>query len=207
MFTATHHVNEENQSIESLIADLVGDHAPTRHEARLSRVAIGQPAVLQLIAFLSNPNEMARWEAVRTMGEIGGPEVSPALVRVLENDEDEGIRWLAAKGLIGLGCEGLPPLLQALVHHSDSVWLREGAHHVLRALAEHDLKKVVSPVLKALDDIEPAIEVPLVAQAALNALVEAVGQGDDRRVCALKALAILAGRGAEVPARVGMEAQ
>ncbi len=53
----------------------------------------------------------------------------------LEAGPNLGIRWLAAEGLIGLGEAGLRPLLEALVHHSDSAWLREGAHHVLKALA------------------------------------------------------------------------
>jgi hypothetical protein len=102
------------------------------------------------------------------------------LVRRLE-DERPGIRWLAAEGLMAYGREGLAALLQALVHHSDVVWLREGAHHVIHNLAERDknLHDLLRPVLAAIDDIEPAIEVPPAAQAALDALAKATSQQDD----------------------------
>lgn len=61
------------------------------------------------------------------------PAAASALVRVLE-DDDFGVRWLAADALIGLGVHGLEPLLKALLHNPDSGRLREAAHHVVRVL-------------------------------------------------------------------------
>ncbi len=136
MSTPASHANEE---IESLIADLASDHGLTRQRARESLAAIGQPAVAPLIAALADSKRQVRWEAVKALGEIGDPAAASALVSALE-DEGSGIRWLAAEGLIAIGREGLKPLLQALVHYSDSEWLREGAHHVLRRLAANGLK-------------------------------------------------------------------
>lgn len=92
--------------LDSLIDDLKSDHALTRHHARESLVA------------------------------IGGPDVAEALVRAMERDPDEGVRWLAADALAGLHEEGL------------------------------------APVMEALEDIEPAIVVPPVAQTALKVLNE-----------------------------------
>lgn len=37
------------------------------------------------------------------------PRAAPALVRALD-DENSGVRWVAAKGLVGLGKAGLDPL-------------------------------------------------------------------------------------------------
>jgi len=73
--------------------------------------------------------------------------------------------------LINLGREGLIPLLRALIERSDSPWLRIGAHHVLGDLAAGDLRELLQPVVDSLEDVEPAIETPLVARAALERLV------------------------------------
>ena len=59
-----------------------------------------------------------------------------------------------------------------LMHHSDSVWLRASAHHVLRKLSHTRLDKIVAPVLEALEGIESAIVVPPAAQNALKAVNE-----------------------------------
>jgi HEAT repeat protein len=158
--------------LDSLIDDLKSDHALTRYRARESLVAIGVPAVPPLVALLSDSNTLTRWEAVKTLGKIGGPDVAEALVRTMEHDPDEGVRWLAADGLAGLHEEGLASLLQMLMHHSDSVWLRDSAHHVLRKFSHTKLAKTVAPVLEALEGIEPAIVVPPVAQTALKVLNE-----------------------------------
>ncbi len=121
-----------------------------------------------------------RWEAVKILGEMLDPAAAPALVEALR-DAQSGVRWLAAEGLIALGPSGLEPLLQALVKHSDSAWLREGAHHVLRDLARGNLEKVVRPVLTALEDIEPSLEVPWAAEAALDAMAKVSLRGRGTR--------------------------
>jgi HEAT repeat protein len=158
-----------DQRLDSLIIDLGSNHGKTRQQARKSLVAMGGWAVAPLIAALSNADKQVRWEAAKALGEIGDPAAAPAFVKALE-DEVGDIRWLAAEGLIATGREGLLPLLQALVHHSDSEWLREGAHHVLRKQTDSSLGYLVAPVLAALEDIEPIIEVPPAAQVTLDAL-------------------------------------
>lgn len=160
---------DSESEIKSLIAALESDDGLARERARRSLVAIGKPAVAALINALGNAKRTVRWEAAKALGEIKDPQAAPVLVRALE-DVGIGVRWLAAEALIGLGRDGLAPLLQALVHHSGSIWLQQGAHHVLRTLSKQDLPKVVEPVLQALEDIEPVIQVPPAAQAALEAL-------------------------------------
>ena len=156
-------------TINELIA-ILGDYdGLARQRARHSLVSIGQPAVPALVEALTDPNGHRRWEAAKALGAIGDPSAAPALVRALE-DWDFGVRWLAAEGLISLKRAGLAPLLQGLVHHSDSTWLREGAHHVLRSLIDRDLHDLIAPVLAALDSVEPVLETPPAAQAALKAL-------------------------------------
>ncbi len=125
--------------------------------------AAGVPTLIRLIEH--SPSDHARWEAAKALGQIGDPSGAAALVEALE-DNDGGTRWLAAEGLIGLGEGGLSPLLQALVEHSDSVWLREGGHVVCRALSKGPLAGLLSPLSAALEGAEPELVVPLAAGAA-----------------------------------------
>jgi HEAT repeat protein len=171
--------NADPAAINSLIAALDSHGGAARHQARIALVEIGGPAVASLIEALTDPNDDVRWEAAKALGQIGDPEAAPALVNALE-DENSGVRWLAAEGLIALGREGLVPLLRALEKRSDSGWLRQGAHHVLHDLAGKGLSDLVSPVLAAMEDVEPTVEVPWAALNALEALEEAADQRDEQ---------------------------
>jgi HEAT repeat protein len=167
-FHASALTSRQYESISSMIADLARDVPLVRVSARESLVAIGGPAVPALIEVLGDSNKHVRWEAAKALSQIGDPAAAEALVKTLE-DELFGVRWLAAEGLIALGRDALKPLLQALIERSDSDWLRQGAHHVLHELAGTGLEDV-RPVLAALEDIEPSIEVPPVARATLDEL-------------------------------------
>ena len=159
------------QNIDALIAAMTDDHGLTRLKARQALVAMKQDAVAPLAKALQHPEWRIRWGAAKALGQIGDPSVAVALIKSLE-DEHPGIRWLAAEALIALRLAGLKAVLEALVHHSDSLWLREGAHHIIHDIAEKDpdLSHMLAPVAAALDDIEPVIEAPPTAQAALRQL-------------------------------------
>jgi HEAT repeat protein len=104
------------------------------------------------------------------LSEIGDPRAAPALVKALE-DDDPGIRWMAAEGLIRTEQAGLRPLLKALMENGGSVRLREGAEHVLKVLAKNEkLPAPVAPVLQALHSASPGIEAAQAAKRALEAM-------------------------------------
>jgi len=162
----------DSKAIPALIGVLSGNDGLARQEARESLVDIGRPAVAPLTEALAAPdsNYRLRWEAAKALSQLEDPEAAPVLVNALE-DESFGVRWLAAEGLISLGQDALAPLLEALVQCSDSAVLREGAHHVLRMLNESDLhSQLVAPVLAALEDVEPIVQVPVAAHTALDVL-------------------------------------
>jgi len=94
-----------------------------------------------------------------------------ALVKALE-DKMFDVRWLAAEGLVAIGHEALVPLLRVLIGHSDSVWLREGVHHVLHGIEGGHLNEMLRPILLALEGVEPSVEAPMAAEAALKALTK-----------------------------------
>jgi HEAT repeat protein len=153
--------------IKSLISELTCDDVVRCQKARKTLVSIGKPAVAPLVKALKDQKEQMRWEAAKALGQIADPSATVALLEALE-DKDFDIRWLAAEGLIAIGKDVLAPLLKALINHSDSIWFRNGAHHVLHDLARRGLYDKVRPVLVALEDTESAIEVPMAAKAVLS---------------------------------------
>jgi HEAT repeat protein len=159
----------DQTAISSLIADLASDDGVTRVKARHALVKVGDKAIKPLIKSLADPNQWVRWEAAKALSQIGNPAATHALVQALE-DRMFDVRWLAAQGLITIGSEAVIPILKALIERADSSWMREGAHHVLHDLAQGKLKKVLRPVLAALEDVDASVEVPFAAKAALNAL-------------------------------------
>ena len=165
-------VGEDPAVISSLIAAFSSEDGLVRETARRRLVHMGRPAVAPLMEALAVDDPQTRWEAAKALGYLADPDSAPALVRALR-DEEFGVRWLAAEGLIPLGFEGLEPLLRALIEHSDSAWLRQGAHHVLRVLSRRGFREVLQPVLAALEGLEPSLEVPLAAEDARDALARA----------------------------------
>jgi HEAT repeat protein len=165
--------NVAKPTIKSLIADLASQDGVVRVKARLQLVAYKKRAVAPLIKTLSNENDWVRWEAAKALSQIGNPESIQALLEALSDKKFE-VRWLAAEGLIRIGRKAIVPLLEALVKHSDSYWLRQGIHHVLHDINRGNIRKVLRPVLAALEGPEPSLEVPQAAQAALAALAKKV---------------------------------
>lgn len=161
--------------INELTTGLASKDAVVRARARQALVNIGSPAAASLVELLEARSHQVRWEAAKTLGEIADPQTAPALVSALR-DEEFDVRWLAAVGLIAIGSEALPPLLEQLAKRPESTWLREGAHHILRSLTDHETKYVVSPVIRALESIEPEVGV---IEPALKAADELKRQKTD----------------------------
>jgi ABC-type molybdenum transport system ATPase subunit/photorepair protein PhrA len=159
------------ENIKSLVADLGSQDGQVRVRARKSLVAIGGQAVKPLVKALASKKEWVRWEAAKTLGQIGDPAAVQALVKALE-DKMFDVRWLAAEGLISTGREALVPLLRALIENPDSLWLKEGVHHVLHDLDKGDLTELLQPVIIALEGFEPSVEAPLIAETALKTLIK-----------------------------------
>ncbi len=159
------------QTIKKLIVTLSNDNDSVRNRARQSLIAVGTPAVSPLIEALKQKDDHVRREAVKALSAIGDPKAAPALIKTLE-DEEFDIRWLSAEGLVGLGMEGLKPLLRALVEHGDSPLLLEGAHHVIHDMAKGGLKKYLGPVLASLEGVGTAVKAPVAASNALEMMRE-----------------------------------
>ncbi len=171
MNTVPFHNQPYPHNYQSLIMDLEDYNGLIRQRARLALEDIGTPVVPDLIHTLSCPNSHARWEAAKALAVIPDPRAAEALVQTLE-DEDISVRWAAAEALIALDRSGLEALLRALTKDFSSIWLREGAHHVLHQLKKRNfLTPKESKVFKALEHLAPEMEVPWAAESALEELL------------------------------------
>jgi HEAT repeat protein len=159
----------QTAEIEKLMEDLASKDGLTRVRARKSLVAIRKPAVPVLVEALQDKREWLRWEAAKTLSQIGSPSATRALIQALE-DKMFDVRWLSAEGLIAIGKDAVPPLLHALLARPGSTLLREGVHHVLHEIDDKDVQEKVGPVIASLEEVNSTIEVPLVAEKALDEL-------------------------------------
>lgn len=160
-----------DETITSLVDALASTDGVERQTAREQLEEIGSPAVPFIVRALRSPSEHARWEAAKVLGKIADASAAPALVHTLE-DEKAAVRWLAATALINLGRGALMPLLRGLEGNSDSIWFRDGAHHVLRNLIRDGVADEALPVLEALENLEPSVEAPVAAYQVLQGLRE-----------------------------------
>jgi hypothetical protein len=158
-----------DETITFLVDALPSTDGVERQAAREKLEEIGRPAVPSLLRSLQSSSRHARWEAAKALSAIADPNAAPALVNTLE-DEKAAVRWLAATALINLGRDALVPLLRGLEGHSDSIWFRDGAHHVLHSLIRDGVADEAIPVLEALENIEPCIEAPIAAYHVLEDL-------------------------------------
>jgi HEAT repeat protein len=156
-------------TIAALIADLASEDGIVRVRARRSLAEIGHAAVGPLVEALDSKQDWVRWEAAKTLAQIGDPTATRTLIEALSNKRFE-IRWLAAEGLIHIGDTAVRPLLRELVEHADSLYIREGAHRILHDLRENRYREILKPVLHALEDVVPSLEVAVAAERALNAI-------------------------------------
>lgn len=157
------------RNLKSLIDKLASEDAATRLKARKLLVALGKPAVSPLRHLLRRSKlDHVRWEAVKTLGDIGDPRAIPALVEGLE-DRDPDVRWLAAEALRKFKQIAWPPLLRALIRSGpDSVLLRQTAHHVLRNQKEEGFNDLLATLRKALESDSAPISTKMAAYDILR---------------------------------------
>jgi hypothetical protein len=164
--------------------------------------------IADLIGGLSNKDPVVRGRSRETLVDIGGHEVTRALVQELIDprrqvrweaakalttiadpvaapglmhaleDDDQDVRWLAGEGLISLGRIGLMTVLSGLTKRAESLDFCKSAHHVLHGLSPRGYAPTVEPVLRALETSEPEVTAPAAAYEALMALKKEGGRNN-----------------------------
>lgn len=171
-------------TVDGLLEQLGDRDGVTRERARRSLVNLGGPAVEPLLQALKHRKSRVRFEAAMCLRDIADRRATDGLVNALADRTFE-VRWVAAEALISVGRPVVPVVLHALMEHADSTWLRDGCRHVLSHYAgldlraayhmEHhpawvdfDLRDVLTPVVKALEQPGAASRAPVVAVRALE---------------------------------------
>jgi HEAT repeat protein len=163
---------------QDLVSDLVNklnnNDGFVREKARLALIDIGGEAVPSLIKALESNQQQVRWESAKALVKIANPRSIASLIKALQ-DEVFDIRWLAAEALIAIGIESIKPLLAALVNEPKELFLRQGAHHVIKYIIhqnpkDSELNEKLKSVEIALDSTVPSITVSGMAKVALEKL-------------------------------------
>jgi HEAT repeat protein len=168
------------RSVDAAVERLSSADPVQRQEARQALAAMGRAVVPRLQPLLKADDEHVRWEAVKVLGEAGGPEAARLLVQAL-SDASRDVRWAATQGLISAGDDALEPVLHELITRAGLVWVREAGIRVLDAAWHERHAPYLRPVLKALKDRAPIFEVPIAAYEALVALHRTRQQLDSHR--------------------------
>ena len=171
----TNNESGRDENLRHLVAELGDRNGMVRRHAREALEQVGRATTPYLIEKLQSPIADVRWEATKALGHIADPKAAPALVGMLMDQSFE-IQWLAAEALIALGRAAVRPLLEGLVHNYGSVYLRQGAHHVLHDLERRHL--LTPPTLLVLDDLRSMQSLepyPVSARRALKDLPENTG--------------------------------
>jgi HEAT repeat protein len=156
------------KDIDELVAELGSKSAVERRDARAALVRLGAAAVSPLMNALGDREQHVRWEAAKALAEIADPAAAERLIAALA-DKDTDVRWVVGSALIAIGREAVKPLLSRLTQSDLPDGVHAGAHHVLHDLAERqDLASLLQPVLKAYNEPEPSVAVPLAASKALK---------------------------------------
>ncbi len=160
----------KQEEIDALISDLGNKNGLVRQQARNKLEMMGIHATSSLIKAFSSTDQNVRWEAAKALKDLRDPRAADALVHALMDDSFE-VQWLAAEALIALELDAVVPLLRGLTEHSESMFLRQGAHHVLHGLERKRLlDRETQSVLDQLRSLEPLEPFPMVAERALKSL-------------------------------------
>jgi len=158
------------ENIAKLIAELASRSGQRRIQARQKLVSLGRSTIPSLNGLLENRRHQVRWEAAKSMAQINDTDCIPGLLKALEDERFE-IRWVAAEGLSALGMPAVKHLLKLLQAKPDSLWLREGAHHVIRSVIGDEPWPELKSVLLELEKLDSvAASVPCAAKLALASL-------------------------------------
>jgi HEAT repeat protein len=162
---------ENNTNSKSIVGGLIkslsSNNSVERKRAREILVNIGKPAMGYLEKLSTSRIFLERREAVKTAAQINDPSGIHLLVKALDDPHFE-IRWIAAEGLIDLGKVSLMPLLLMLMDKYESVFFRQGAHHVLSGLKIRGYYTDSNRLLSLLQDINGESYIPVAVKKELD---------------------------------------
>jgi HEAT repeat protein len=157
-----------------LIQALASRQRTVHHAAGQALNELGQNAAPALIEALHHPDPHVRWHVARALGQIGDLRAVATLAEGLVDDNQE-VRWTAARVLANLDVPAIPAILNLLVTRPINEPLRQAAYHALNGmygLRQPEIHAYLLPLLdelrrqSALAIVSP--EIALVAQRLLS---------------------------------------
>lgn len=139
----------KESTVKKLLEILCNDEGQKRKEARRELVALGEETLAYTDNYLNNTKHICRWEVLRVIKEIADLKSIPVFLAALDDDKSD-IRWIAAEGLIRMGKYSTKPLLNLVEEKYDSVFVLNGAHHIIFELYERKLLPEKFPAKKLL---------------------------------------------------------
>jgi hypothetical protein len=146
-------INEFPEIIAKLINDLrQTENTVSRIEAKNKLEKMGRETLPYLHKLLEVEDNLLRREVAKIMGYIADKSSIPDFILLLD-DSDNGIRWIAAEGLVHIGRESIIPLLRSIIDNQQGTYfLKTGAHHVFKSLFNDEEKIKFKALMRSLQD-------------------------------------------------------
>jgi HEAT repeat protein len=136
--------------LRQITALLEDSNYPDRHNIT-ALGNLGNRIVPILHEILCSENGHLRLEALKVVKHIADKRSIPILIYLLD-DSENGIRWIAAEGLVNIGRSSILPLLKSIRDRKNPTFLYKGAHHVLNSLLYAEEKEQLQSLLLSLDN-------------------------------------------------------
>ena len=137
-------------------------------KAKENFVKLGKKILPVMNKLMTSKYRVIRKEAIKIVRDIGDPSSTQVVIDMLEDPEGD-IRWIAAESLINIGRITFKPILEALVTNGESYYLRQGAHHVLKALIKKEDAKELKQLVRVIrHDTKIPETIPVKAALALG---------------------------------------
>jgi HEAT repeat protein len=161
-------LDEFSVEVVELLPGLVSISTHDRKSARQKLEKIGLNVLPEIHKLLRTKDKQLRWEAAKVLETLGSSSSINTFISLLQ-DENSDIRWIASEGLIRVGRDSIVPLLQEAIEKGDSVFVLNGAHHVLKHLFTKEENKQFKELLHTLKSTnETALVAPVKAMEALE---------------------------------------
>jgi HEAT repeat protein len=121
-----------------------------RVSARKSLVGLGKDILPWIYQLLSSKDFTVRREAGKIIELLPDKRSVPYLLNLLSDDDESGIRWIAAEGLVKIGRDVIVPLLEALVKCKTTYYIEKGAHHIFNSLFTPEEKEELKHLMLSL---------------------------------------------------------
>lgn len=134
------------EAIPALVQALSTSDEQTATQIFAALAHIGHEAVPALLDLSASHSAWVRWNSLRALGKICDHRAIPAFAKAL-HDNDHGVAWMGAKGLVEFGTLAIEPVLRSLITGNITAWLVETSTYVLGHQQDKKVQPYLAPLL------------------------------------------------------------